>query len=127
MIDFATFELNRKPNQFLLAPDGLCQNATPHERAPSFDLPADMLINRFRTVALAEPRVRVLEDERRRGQMVFVQKSKVFRFPDHVDVLAIEMPEGRSTIAVYSRSRLGYRDFGVNRRRVHDWLAKLEN
>lgn len=127
MIDFATFELNWKPNQFLVAPDGLCRNATPHDRAPSFDMPADMLINRFRTVALAEPRVRVLEDERKQRQMVFVQKSKLFRFPDYIDVLVIDLPEGRSTLAVYSRARYGIRDFGVNRRRIEDWLAKLEN
>lgn len=127
MIDFAKLELNWKPNQFLVAPENLCQNATPHERAPSFDMPADMLINRFRTVALEAPRVRILEDERKQRQMVFVQRSKVFRFPDYIDVLTLDLPEGRSTIAVYSRAAYGIRDFGVNRKRVEDWLSKLGN
>lgn len=127
MIEFETLELNWKPNQYLVAPENLCRNATPHAPAPRFDMPADMLLNRFRTVALAEPRVRVLEDDRKRSQMTFVQKTKVFRFPDIIDVLAISLPEDRSTIAVYSRAVYGIRDFGVNRRRVEAWLAKLEN
>jgi uncharacterized protein (DUF1499 family) len=32
----------------------------------------------------------------------------------------------RATLAVYSRSRYGRRDFGVNAKRVEAWLAALE-
>ncbi len=36
-------------------------------------------------------------------------------------------PEPRATIAIYSRSRFGYSDMGVNEERVRDWLNALES
>jgi uncharacterized protein (DUF1499 family) len=47
-------------------------------------------------------------------------------FPDTISALFRSEEEGRSTLAVYSRSQYGYWDFGVNRRRVLTWLAELE-
>jgi uncharacterized protein (DUF1499 family) len=32
---------------------------------------------------------------------------------------------GRSTLAIYSRSLVGRKDFGVNRARIQRWLAAL--
>lgn len=126
MIDFTTLRLNWKPNQFLLAPPGLCRNAQPHMESPVFDCPPRELMDRVREIALSQPRIteETGGDSRETGA-VFVARSKVFRFPDVIDVQAVEAGEGRSALAVYSRAKVGIRDFGVNRKRIEDWLSRL--
>jgi len=126
VIDFATFELGWKPNQFLLAPPGLCQNAEPHEVSPLFDESPETLLERFRSVALSTSRVSEVASSPTPDQTVFVAKSKVFRFPDVIDVKAVPVSDGKSALAVYSRAKIGVRDFGVNRKRIETWLAALQ-
>ncbi|WP_417519579.1 DUF1499 domain-containing protein [Minwuia sp.] len=126
MIDFATFKLNWKPNQFLMAPPGLCANAEPHAESPTFAETPDSLMNRFRAIALAQPRVAEKTGEATGNQTVFVAKSRIFRFPDVIDVRTLDAGEGRSTLAIYSRAKIGIRDFGVNEKRINDWVARLK-
>jgi uncharacterized protein (DUF1499 family) len=47
-------------------------------------------------------------------------------YPDTIVVRFIDLPDGRSTIALYSRSQLGKGDLGVNLARIQRWLAALE-
>jgi uncharacterized protein (DUF1499 family) len=47
------------------------------------------------------------------------------RFPDTVDALVVGRGEGRSTVALYSRSQVGYSDLGVNRARIARWLERI--
>lgn len=51
-------------------------------------------------------------------------RSAVFRF---VDDLELHMRADESIVAVRSASRLGYYDFGVNRRRVETLRKQLRN
>lgn len=127
MIDFTTLRLNWKPNQFLLAPAGLCGNAQPHMESPVFKYPPQELMKRVREIALSQPRVteQTAADSRETGA-VFVARSKVFRFPDVIDVQAIDAGDGHSALAIYSRARVGIRDFGVNRKRIEDWISRLQ-
>jgi uncharacterized protein (DUF1499 family) len=46
-------------------------------------------------------------------------------FPDTIVVRFLDLPDGRSTLAIYSRSRFGESDFGVNHARLERWLGKL--
>lgn len=126
MIEFATFKLNWKPNQFLVAPPGLCENAQPHVESTMFNCSPEELLERFRKVALSEPRTREVADHPTQTQTVFVQKSRVFRFPDVIDVMAVPSGDGQSALAIYSRAQIGVRDFGVNRKRIESWLSRLE-
>uniref|UniRef100_A0A7S2MEU6 Uncharacterized protein n=1 Tax=Octactis speculum TaxID=3111310 RepID=A0A7S2MEU6_9STRA len=60
-------------------------------------------------------------------QFVFVQRTKIFRFPDVVNVQFISLDEGsRSTIIMHSGSVYGASDFGKNRERVQIWLGGLD-
>lgn len=59
--------------------------------------------------------------------MELVQKTRIFRFADDISVAYIGLGRERSTIALFSRSRLGYSDLGTNRRRLQDWMAQLKN
>lgn len=56
--------------------------------------------------------------------MTFVVRSRAFGFPDAISVRAL--PEGAgTTLAIWSRSRFGGYDWGVNRARVERWVAAL--
>lgn len=123
-MDFKTLKLTRKPNQFLVAPDGYCQNATPHLESKVYEVPVETLHDAFRAMIKRQPRTSVLE-ERSDGAR-FVQRSKIIRFPDFVDVQFLSMAAGQSTLLLYSRSKYGVRDFGVNEDRVRTWLADLD-
>jgi uncharacterized protein (DUF1499 family) len=62
--------------------------------------------------------------------ITYVQRSRIIGFPDYITVKAVPMetglPEAGAGLIVYSRSRYGYGDFGVNRARVEAWLMQWE-
>ena len=56
-----------------------------------------------------------------------MQTSSLFGFPDYVSVKFIEIDAANSTLAIFSRSRLGQSDLGVNKKRVEAWLGQLKS
>ena len=56
------------------------------------------------------------------GQLLtFVQRTKLIAYPDYITLKIT--PEGTgSKVSMFSRSRFGYRDFGVNKLRVINWI-----
>ena len=126
-VDFATLRLAKKPNQYLVCPLGLCQNATPHRQSPDFDLPAAKLLEHWQAVALAAPRtVAFAAASALAGQVSFVQRSRWLAYPDLITIAVLSHGEGKSSFALYSRSVYGRSDFGVNKARVEDWIERLQ-
>lgn len=124
MLDFAELTLSWRPNQYLVAPLGLCRRARPHRESPHFDAPPAALARRLEAALAGEPRLTwVARDADGLGGRL-VQRSRVFRFPDLIDLRVLPAGSG-SALAIYSRARYGIRDFGVNRERVERWLARL--
>lgn len=126
MIDLKEMRPSSKPNQYLVAPDGYCRHASTNRKSPEFDCPPGELMRRFMSVATAAPRVAVLEEDQAGHRVDLIQRSALLRFPDTITAEFIPLDDGRSTLAVYSRSRYGYSDFGVNKKRIEDWLATLQ-
>lgn len=124
MLDFAKLKLRRSPNQYLVAPPGMTPDS-PHRAAPEFDLPAAALAARLFDHVRAQPRLTVRTRSADGLAMELVQRTRFFRFPDDISVRVWPLGAQRATLAIYSRARYGYRDFGVNRRRVDSWLAAL--
>jgi uncharacterized protein (DUF1499 family) len=124
MFRFEDIVLPKSPNTYLVAPPGLCRNATPHAPAPHYKKPASALRDAFLAMVAEEPRVTAGEKDDTLMQYAFVQRSAIMRFPDHIIVRFIAENDG-ATLAIYSRSKYGYRDMGVNKKRVQDWLEKL--
>ena len=87
-----------------------------------FGLPPDTLFARAQT-ALDALRASTLSvtPETRRIDAVFT----VFLFKDDV-ALIVEPHEDAAALHIRSASRVGYSDFGVNRRRVKRFFAELE-
>lgn len=109
---------------FLACPPGYCHVAGA-EQSPIFDVPWRALQAAFARVAAAAPRTRRVADEADRRREVFIQRSALFRFPDIITVEFVPLGADRSSLAIFSRSRYGRDDFGVNRARVEGWLARL--
>lgn len=97
----------------------------PGQGAPVYALPPAELAARLDAVAMAEPRTDRLEGGPERGFTTYVQRSRWFAFPDYISVL-VQPAEGGATLAIWSRSRFGYSDLGVNAARVARWLQALE-
>lgn len=108
-----------RPNAWRVLPEG--GDAV----APVFDLPPVALAARLDAIALAEPRTRRLAGSPEALHATYVQRSRLWGFPDYVSVRVLDAGEGRSTLAIFSRARFGQSDLGVNRARVEKWLAAL--
>lgn len=114
------------PNWALAAPEGVETVGEPTHASPSFDASPAEVLAAFDATARAEPRV---ERVKRPGETAldatYVQRSLVFRFPDVVSVKALDLGDGRASVAVYSASVYGYGDMGVNADRIARWLDAL--
>jgi uncharacterized protein (DUF1499 family) len=124
-VDWRTLTRHATPNDALVCPAGICPNARPDREAEEYAMPPGDLLARLTRIALAEPRTKELDCAHRDRAARFVQYSRLMRFPDTIDVAVF--PAGdRATLAIYSRSLIGSKDFGVNRARVRRWLAALD-
>ena len=121
-VDPAIAERTGAPNDYLVAPEGATA-AAPDRIAEVHAVPPRELLLAFDAVAMAAPRT-----ERIAGSgeewITYVQRSRIFGFPDYVSAKAVELPGG-SSLVVWSRSRFGHGDLGVNQARVEDWLARV--
>ncbi|KIT17832.1 DUF1499 domain-containing protein [Jannaschia aquimarina] len=107
-----------RPNEFVVAEGG---DMEPVMRA---EAPAALLA-RLDEIALAEPNTERLAGSPEEGLVTYVQRSDLMQFPDAISVKAEAAGDG-SRLTIWSRSRYGYSDAGVNRARVERWLEALE-
>lgn len=124
-IDFATLTLTEKPNQFLVCPANFC-SADPMVEIGDFPLSVAELQARWQAVIAEAPRVELIAKDEAEQQYDYVQRSDLMRFPDTITVKFISLGEGRSTLAIYSRSHYGYSDLGANQARIEGWLSALD-
>lgn len=103
-------------NDFVVAPSG------GDMESPVFDMTPEALMTAFQRMALAQPNTTLLGE--RDGFATYVQRTKLVAYPDYISVRAVPAAGG-SQLYVYSRSRYGRSDFGVNKTRVLAWLKKL--
>jgi len=124
-VDFATFVRPSSPNTYLVCPKDRCA-AAPDEDGPIYAVPAAQLFERARTLLSAEPRAEVVQKQPELLRLVLVQRSAFFRFPDTITLQVFPLPDGTSTLAIYSQSNYGYGDFGVNKDRVRSWIGLID-
>ena len=118
-IDPLVVALGDEANAYLLLPDG------PGAKGPVFDVPAQELAGAFDKVAVGNDRVTRLAQEEDGLWVTYVQRSNLMRFPDYISVRFIDLADGKATLAIYSRSRFGRSDLGVNKARVKSWISAL--
>lgn len=109
------------PNWYRLTPGG-------EQAAPEFGVSVSELSSAFDRMVSKQPRIELLQDDRSSGGPVtWVQRSALFGFPDYISVQFLDTEDGEgSTLAIFSRARLGQSDLGVNEKRITAWLVALE-
>lgn len=121
-VTFETLERRATPNDALACPPGLCR-ARADMAPPVFAVRPEALKAAMARVLAAEADVTRVADAPLEERLI--QRTRWLRFPDTIVVRYLAVDEGRSTLALYSRSRLGRGDFGVNRARLARWLGGL--
>ena len=123
-VDFATIDTTGRENTYLVCPPDLC-GQEPDHASPVFDFPATELRNIWFSMIGNEPRTDWVASNEEIQQYDFLQRTRLMRFPDSITVRFLALQEGRSTLAIYSRSHYGHSDFGVNQERIEAWLDAL--
>ena len=129
MTDFIAFKsLKRspKPNAYLLAPADFCLASAPDATSPIIPAPVDALYQRVQDIIATQKRWGSVIADAETRQIRFIAKTPLMGFKDDVDIQVIAgATENTSTIAIYSRSRIGYSDLGANRKRVDALMAQI--
>lgn len=123
-IRFETLDRAGRRNDALACPANLCR-AQADLVPPIYAVSARDLRAAFGRIAASEPRMTLADADDLVPSERWVQRSERMRFPDTFEARFIDLPGGRSTLAVYSRSQIGIRDYGVNRARIDRLLEKL--
>jgi hypothetical protein len=87
--------------------------------SPDKGAPADLLA-RLDAVAMATPATRRLAGSVAEGRITWETRSALWGFPDYTTAEA--RPDG---LYIQARLRFGADDFGVNAKRLTDWLERL--
>lgn len=124
LLDFTQIPTLRRPNDALAVPSSWTRRDADFA-SPQFEVPVDRLREAVVNVAAEEPRTNLVHLDREASQAEFEQRWRLPGFRDVITV-AFEAADGGATLAIYSRARRGYYDFGVNRRRVRRWLQALQ-
>lgn len=141
------------PNDFRVAIPAFTRHVVDIE-APIYSADAQTLAKAFDVFVMGQPRVDRVAGSVEEGWITYVQRSERLFFPDYVSVRFYDLdppaaepiaevadtdadaetvvtppppPADRATVAIYSRSRFGHGDMGVNGERVRAWMKALES
>ncbi len=125
-VNFQALARRSSPNDSLSCPADLCADADSDIEALVYDVPVDQLALRFDKAMRGEALLERVDDGDSNYRR-YVQRSPLLHFPDTIDVTFVAVGEGRSMMAIYSRSLIGRRDFGANEKRLWRWMLYLED
>ncbi len=127
-VDFETIRRSPTANDALACPPGFCGGAAVDFDPGVYPGSDEELRRRFAEFVLAQPRVIPLYRGDSPGKPMqdrYLQRTRLMSFPDTINVRFIALDNDRSTLAIYSRSQLGRRDFGVNLERIRLWTNSV--
>jgi uncharacterized protein (DUF1499 family) len=123
-LDFAALALPPSPNTCLLTPT--TAPGAGHLHRDPFPVTPEEAFAAIRAVAAAQPRTFPLADYAERRQAQWVARTRLMNYPDIV-VAEVAPAGGGTGLWLYSRSLVGWSDFGANRTRVMAWLTAFED
>ncbi len=122
LIDFKRLKTPSSPNFYLSCPKDTCPN--PDANSPIFNCSQDALIHRWQQI-VKNQQLTLLDSGVHKAR--FYALSRIFHFPDLIDVQFYSLAENKATLAIYSHALFGYSDFGVNKKRVLTIIRELQN
>lgn len=131
-LNFENFRRSQKPNNYLIAPDGLCRKSTPDAVSPIIRKSPEALFRRLIGLFESGSGWKNLHYSEKDRRISVIAVTPFLRFKDDVDIRVMpiaDLPEGQigSQLAIYSRSRIGYSDLGANKKRVDGLIARFPN
>lgn len=113
------------PNTYRVAIPELTRHLV-DEAASVYAVDARTLAAAFDAFVVNQPRVERVAGSVDEAWITYVQRTPQLLLPDYISVRFYDVDDaGRSTVAIYSRSRYGYGDLGVNEARVKAWLESI--
>jgi len=125
MVDFKNIRLPTTPNFYIMCPASYCPKSAHAVVSPEFNVSVAALQVRWNNMIKKQARTTLLTSEDTNLQRLYVQLTALWHFPDFIDVRFISLDENRATLAIYSHSYFGHSDFGVNKKRVVQWIEEL--
>jgi uncharacterized protein (DUF1499 family) len=123
-VEFETLRRRSSSNDALICPSDLCP-ADSDLLPPILNVDAANLRKAMRKALMGERRLTLVDVKDDPPTDRYVQRSERLHFPDTIVIRYLELGPSRSTLAIYSRSQLGRKDFGVNLARIERWVGKL--
>ena len=124
LIEFSALKRPDRPNNWLVAPAGFTGMVAVNADAPVFEKTPKQVFDSVMDLVLERVEWRLRASDPDTLRISFVAVTPLLRFKDDVYVQAVPVDgeSGRSSVAVYSASRIGYSDLGTNARRVNELL-----
>lgn len=123
-VSFKDWDRAPGDNEYILCPPDLCPGET-NGPSPEFAVPVDDLRAAWERMVARKPHTDRLSWDEDTMQGDWEVRTPVLRFPDTVTARFLSLGEGRSTLAVFSRSHYGKSDLGTNGRRISQWMDDL--
>ena len=125
-LDPLTAESQLTPNHFRLAPQAMTELKVDQE-APIFTGNIQEIARAFDTFVLSQKDTTRIAGSVEQLWMTYVQRTPRLKIPDYISVkfIPLELAD-KSTVAIFSRSRFGNGDMGVNEGRVTAWMTSLD-
>lgn len=124
-VRFDSLERPESPNTYLVCPSEHCPGTSPDAVPGVYKMAPSALYRSALEKWSSQPRVTVAMDDASEMRARFIQRTAWLKFPDTISLQVFPSGENSSTLAVYSRSQIGYGDFGANKKRVVHWLSLL--
>jgi len=124
-INFQTLTRSPKPNSCLAAPPDMCPSARTDLTPPVFSCPAPELFDRLVAHIRSQRSWSKLRSDKPSMRLAFIATTALLRFKDDISAEIIAVDKSQSTLAIYSRSRIGYSDLGTNRKRIEKIVRAL--
>lgn len=105
-----------KPNSYRLSA----------EKSVEFAVGADKLAVLLNDVAHDFSAATVLAQDADARITTYIARTKLMGYPDYISTKITAIDDSHAKLAIYSRSRFGRSDLGVNKKRVQAWLAALK-